>query len=681
MYERDKIHRCKLRQQEVLQEFIKNRRKSGILNTSSRHLYVLAINVGHLAILTLVALAIAIGGTSVSQGAAVVTTHELRPGQQPVGPNNPSVLMPAIMQAYNHGAREYVIPHGIYKLPDPHGGFYLSFSKMRNFRIIGKGVTLLRTDPTKGGILFNHCRNVTLTGVTLRCDPIPYTEGTIIALGPHHTNLTLRVCKGYAADITNPVRFSRHPAGTVFRSRASGYQIKPGNWNAVYIRRIQKTGPRKFRISCLPRLPGVRPGDMLTLRSHIRTDVKLFHCRSMCIIRVTVMGGTGMCFREEGGEGGNRYVGDRIIYPTQPHIADVPPLLASNADGFHSGYPGVRHGPTLIRCHFEGTDDDGITIHGAYAMLAKARKNFWIVRFPADGHNFIRLGDRLKLYGPNGGFLGEVRSLQISKCNDSRMVHGGAPPTGMGFNGPPRYYSLLVSRLISGAADGDRIDDIDADGGGFLVRDCVVKRNVSRGLLIKADNGVIEDNTIDGSTLGGIEVTPEIWADEAGCSCNLLIVGNTIRNVGRIRAPGWRQAGALSVTAAPDFHSETFGHRGIIISGNHFVDDNGINVLLTDASGVIISENYFVHPMRSPNPRGSDLQNYGPTLPITEARVLHPRKNVFQHFNSSSLIYLQQCKNILLTDNHVIKPGPAMKLPVGVGPDVSDVEGVKSGVK
>ena len=634
------------------------------------------------AVVVLAVTAIAVWATGTSRGAVAVRTSEARQVYPSAGPNCPSALLPTIMRAYARGAGEYVIPRGVYKLPDPQGGFYLSFSKMRNFRIVGNGVILLRADPTKGGIEFSNCRNVTLAGVTLRSDPIPYTQGRILAVGPRQTSLVLRICKGYAADLTNPARFSPHPSGTVFRSRAGGYKAKPGTWNAVYICRITRIGPREFKMFCLPHLPGVHPGDMLTLRSHIRTDVKLLSCRNMLISHVEVMGGTGMCFREEGGEGGNHYVGDKITYPRKPHGANVPPLMASNADGFHSGYPGVRHGPTLVGCHFEGTDDDGITIHGAYAVLAAATGRFWTVRFPAGGHSFIRDGDKLKLYGTNGGFVGEVRCVRISRRSHFRAERHAISAAGLGFNGPTRfYYAIVVNHPLFKAVGGDRIDDTDADGGGFAIRSCVVERNVSRGILIKADNGIIEDNTIDGSTLGGIEVTPEIWADEAGCSCHLLILGNTIRNVGGIKAPGWRQAGALSITAAPDFRSEAFGHRGIVVAANRFVDDNGINLLVTDASGVLISGNDFIHPMQSPNPRGADLQDYGPTLPITAARVLHPKSSACQHFDTSSLIWLQQCKNILLAGNRVIHPGSAMKKLVGVGPDTSNVKGTKNGVK
>lgn len=573
------------------------------------------------------------------------------------GPNNPAALMPAIMKAYRSGRGEFVIPPGVYKLPEPHGGFYLSFDRLKYFRIIGNGVTLLRTDPTKGGIQFDHCRNVTLEGVTLRCDPIPYTQARIIAVGRNHHGLTVRICKGYAADLTNTTRFSPHPLGVIFSPH--GDHLIPSVRNMAWpLHRISRVGSREFHLVCGTFLPTVRVGDVLTFRSHGRTDVNIINCADMSVTRVTVMGGTGMCFRERGGAGQNRYNGDRVVYPPKPPGATVPPLFASNADGFHSGYMGVRHGPTLVGCYFEGTGDDGIAIHGSYAMLLHVRGSSWTVRFPANWRPFVRPGDRLRVYGPQGGFLGETRAAGIRRLDRYQPKHPPIIKNSYFFKKSPKvYYDVAVTHPVTGAMYADRIDDTYADGSGFVVRNCVVKRNFSRGMLIKADNGIIEGNTIDGSTAGGIEVSPQLGWNESGCSSHLLIEGNTIRGVDGFHATGYPLAGALSITAAPDFHSTKFGHRGIVVADNNFVDDNGINLLVTDASGLLISGNKFIGPMGTPNHRGSSL-----------------------HFGTSSLIWMQQCKDVVLAGNRVLNPGPAMKRFVGLGPDVSDVKGVKTGV-
>ncbi len=568
-----------------------------------------------------------------------------------LSPRNPSALMPAIMQAYHADWGEVVIPPGVYKLPEPRGGFYLSFDHMKSFRIIGKGVTLLRTDPTKGGIEFHRCRNVTLDGVTLRCDPIPYTQGRIIAMSRKKHFLDVRINSGYRTDIPDPLMVA-----TVFNPQR--FQITAGSCD-IFSHHITSIGRRTFRIFTMSPLTSIRIGDLLELRGHGPPDVANIECRRMTIEHVTIMAGTGFCFYEQGG-GGNRYIDDSIVYPPKPHGATLPPLRASNADGLHSNF--ARHGPIVVGCHFEGMGDDGIAIHGWYAMLRRSAGRRWIVLFPYGtpygNTKFFRAGDRLKLYDPGGGYLGQTRLVNIKRLASYKPKRSTSlPDIKQGaFDGPHlNFYEVTVRHQIAKSGFEDRICDTNAIGSGFIVRHCVILQNRGRGMLIKADNGIIEDNTVDGSSVGGIEITPEFWWDEAGCSSHLLIEGNTIEHVGYASTdvPGWYQAGALSICANTHTQAVGFGHADIVVTDNRFVNNDGMNILLTDAKNVLLAGNVFLGAMRQPNDRGAAF-----------------------HFDTSSLIWLQQCKNILFADNRVIRPGPAMKTMVGVGPDVSHVMGI-----
>ncbi len=245
-----------------------------------------------------------------------------------LSPGHPGELMPAILRAYHSGMGQIMIPPGIYKLPEPHGAFYLSFDNLRNFRIRGKGVTLLRTDPTKGGIQFTHCRNVTLEGVTLRCNPIPFTQGRIVAMSRRKNYIDIRINKGYQTDLTNSARFPSWPLGMVFSAKT--FRIKPGTRD-IFPRQITKIGRREFRIFTTSSFAFIRIGDLMEFRGIGIADVASIDCRRMSIDDVTVMAGTGFCFYEGGG-GGNRYIDDSIVYPPKPRGAVIPPLRSSNAD-------------------------------------------------------------------------------------------------------------------------------------------------------------------------------------------------------------------------------------------------------------------------------------------------------------------------------------------------------------
>ncbi|MGC9261495.1 MAG: right-handed parallel beta-helix repeat-containing protein [Phycisphaerae bacterium] len=576
----------------------------------------------------------------------------------PLGPNNPAALVPAAMLAYNSGKGEFVIPPGVYRLPQPSRGSYayLSFSYLRNFRIVAKGVTFLRSDPALTCISFHRCQGVTLDGPTLRCDPLPYTQGRIIAMNRKKRWLEIRICKGYQADLSNPARFNSHPTGTVYSPRT--FRIKPGTVD-INEGGIVGLGNREFRVTHVwcwrdpSPLAAVRVGDLIAFIGHVRNDVTISFCRNMCIRDTTVEGGSGLVFADLCG-GGNRYIDDTITYPPRPRGALIPPLKASNADGLHSAL--TRCGPSIVGCHFDGTGDDGIAIHGWYVTLRNAVRKNWTVLPHFGVQSRIRVGDALKLYSPGGSYLGRTTVVDI-KPPVARIPARPAPR----FCGPPfHFYSITVAHPVGHEGFGDLVCDANLTGSGFVIRGCVIRNNRARGMNIKGDNGTILDNVIDGSSAGGIEVGPEPGWDESGCSCHVLIAGNLIRHVGYATAyapPLW-EAGAVSILGNTGASAVNFGHDGIAVVGNRFADDNGINLLVTDTRNMLVSGNIFTGSMRSPDNRGA---NY--------------------YFNTSSLVWLQQCKNVLLAGNRVIHPGAAMNKLVGVGPDTSNIKGSQNGLK
>ena len=198
-----------------------------------------------------------VSAPTISAGSAVAQSMLL-------GPGNPGELMPAIMHAYHSGMGQIVIPPGIYKLPEPTGGFYLAFDHLKNFHIIGKAVTFVRSDPTKGGINCTDCRHVTLDGITLRCDPIPYTQGRILEVNRKQHFLDVRINAGYRADLTNTSQFSSEPPScTIFNPQT--FRIMSGTED-INSSKVTKIGPREFRIyahKTRPFLGSARVGELL----------------------------------------------------------------------------------------------------------------------------------------------------------------------------------------------------------------------------------------------------------------------------------------------------------------------------------------------------------------------------------------------------------------------------------
>jgi hypothetical protein len=152
------------------------------------------------------------------------------------------------------------------------------------------------------------------------------------------------------------------------------------------------------------------------------------------------------------------------------------------------------------------------------------------------------------------------------------------------------YFEITLARPIQAAYD-YLASNPAADGSGFILRNNTIFNHRARGMLLKADNGLVEGNTIDGSTIGGIVLTPEFWWNEADYSRNVIIRNNTIRNVAR--AP--YSLGGMVVAAIDQMWVPACGHRNIEITANRFENIDGVNLLITSACGITVENNRFIH--------------------------------------------------------------------------------------
>ena len=101
-------------------------------------------------------------------------------------------------------------------------------------------------------------------------------------------------------------------------------------------------------------------------------------------------------------------------------------------------------------------------------------------------------------------------------------------------------------------------------GNGFTIRNCTFGSTRARAMLIKASNGLIENNTVERSYYDAISIYPEYYWLEGGCARNVTIRGNTLRNNG-----GGIYIGGTSGNGTrlpPDAHS------GMVLENNTIID-------------------------------------------------------------------------------------------------------------
>jgi hypothetical protein len=546
-------------------------------------------------------------------------------------------LQAALDEAVQAGRPRVVLAAGVHRLPPRQGRWCLSLRDAQDLEIDARGAELLITDPAKGGLEFSRCRNIRLRGLTLCHELPPFTQGRVEAVADEEKSVDVRIDVGYPG-------IEGRAAGYVFDP--STRRIKAGSID-LGPERVERLEDGMYRLRYAQK-SGVVVGDLMAFRGHGVTDIYLGACSGMTIEDVTILSGGGFCVHEDGGGGGNRYRYS-VTYGPKPPGATAAPLLACNADAFHSS--GVRKGPTLEGCLFEGMGDDGVPIHGSYALIVESRSRSLIAT-----EGVLREGDPLRLFNPDGGFAGEAKVTSIRQVKDFAVAarsrfHGFADLT------RSRFVEVVTEPAMAAGFDWQASNPA-ALGSGFVIRNNVIRNHRARGILIKADDGIIEGNTIEGSTIAGIVLAPELWWREACYSRNVVIRNNTISRCGTASMGPWTaQAGALSVTAESKPGAEP-GHRQIVIEDNRFLENDGVNLLLQAVDGALVKGNRFERPDQAATRRGS-------------GRQLDP----------GALIWVSDCRNIRLEGNKVANPGAAMSTLIGVGPRTTALVGRETGIE
>ena len=187
-----------------------------------------------------------------------------------------------------------------------------------------------------------------------------------------------------------------------------------------------------------------------------------------------------------------------------------------------------------------------------------------------------------------------------------------------------------------GAPAAAKASNPNHNGAGFKILNCTLGNCRSRGILVKADNGLIRDCTISGCGMSAISIGPEYWWGEADYSKNVVVTGNTLRN----NVLNGSAAGVIFV------HGDgAMGNGNLAITDNTFERNYGqIAIHAEDTDGITITHNQFE------------------TSPL----VLSNRCRTVLDFKFT--------KNIVLRKNTVVNPSPGDTL-VSLGKNVGEVAG------
>ena len=325
--------------------------------------------------------------------------------------------------------------------------------------------------------------------------------------------------------------------------------------------------------------------------------------------------------------------------------------MSENADGFHSA--SVKVGPTIENSMFTRMPDDGIAIHGEYQMVRQVEGTRLVGMRLWPGAPY-QIGDRVGWVRKNGVPGGQAKVVAVKTLAD-----GFLPPLATEFphfRDNKFFFELTLDQPLE-ASEGDVISNFERTGDNYVLRNNTILDHRARGLLLKARDGLVENNLVDGSSIAGLVMGPELWWGEGNYARNVVIRGNTFAHCGYATTGPWNaQSGVLTLLGTGDA-PDARGHKNIIIENNSFANNDGINVVLDGIEGAIFRDNKFINAQQTENKRGAD------------------------HYDAGALIDVERAKNVTFAGNVVQRLGAANRELIKIGKNASDITGEQSGFR
>ncbi len=472
-------------------------------------------------------------------------------------PSHPGALSQQVLHAYIAGAKRIVVRPGTYVMPDV-GQTALSLDGWANTTLMGTGVTLILTDLAwmHDGIDLNRCTHVTVQGFLLSQNKITSYQGRVIAVGKGDDGKPYcdwRPDKGYPVPPADEKAFLGGDANVV-DAHTRLLKVGCGDFYGVAAEALPNG---TFRAHMGGHF-GV--GDWLVGRcGDAPFKVFLSDSRSCTIKDVTMMRNGFANIREDNG-GGNHILGCKWVLGPRPAGAVEEPLVTNAADGFHS--TGTDVGPDIEDCTMEGVFlDDNFAIHGSLQTVKSAT------------------GTVLTLEGG----IGNLAVGQPVRISDNKGFYAEGTVTALKENSDQTTTVTLDKDL--GVPAGAKLSNPKRNGSGYQIIGCHLGRTRSRGILVKADHGLIKDNIIESCGMSAVSIGPEYDWGEADYAHHIIVEGN------RLRQNGLADYGGAAILIHGD---GAIGNQDIVIHNNRMTSDYQGEADIEWADGVTLSGNVII---------------------------------------------------------------------------------------
>jgi hypothetical protein len=489
-----------------------------------------------------------------------------------------------INQEIAAGHRRIVVPPGRYRVT-PKNQQHLVLRALKDIEVVADGVEVICTETTRA-LTLSRCTNVTVHGLVIDYDPLPFTQGCITGFSADKQIHEVELFDGYP-----PAEAARNFKYEIFRPDTRTLRC-----DDRYPGQVEVVGPRHLRIHN----PGGKAsdpeqvGDLIVIGAEYAPHGSAAHavvcddCVQVRLEEVTLFASNCFGFLENNCQGSTY---DRCRIDRRPPDGDPvkradPRLRSLDADAFHSKH--AITGPAYLQCRARFMGDDCINICGDYHLVmgSQGRELHVLAKHSMN----IQRGDPVELVTYDGRRLPDAQAVFVQPAGTIRDEER-AFLSKQRMNESLRTASGTLTRAFTVTLDrevrlpmGSVICSANRIGNGFRVKGCTFGYNRSRGILIKASHGEVSGNWIEGCEMSAILVAPEYWWLEAGSSSDVKITGNTI-----IGAKGI--AICIEATAGNGDIAPAGAHRDFIIADNLVKNCVAPGILVCSTRGLRVENN------------------------------------------------------------------------------------------
>jgi hypothetical protein len=516
--------------------------------------------------------------------ASSIVIPEIMSAAENAGRGIPFDLQAYIDKEIKTGAARIVIPPGRYRVT-PRNQQHLVLRGVQNLQIIADDVEMICTETTRA-LTLSHCTNVTVCGLVIDYDPLPFTQGRIISISADKRVHEIELFEGYPS-----AESARNFKYEIFRPDTRTLRC-----DDRYPKSIEVVDARHLRIT-MDRGSDHNPeqaGDLIVIGAEYTPHGNAAHAvecdrnQNVRLENIVLYASNCFGFLENNCDSSVYYRCriDRRSPESDPVQRGDPRLRSLDADAFHSKH--AIKGPAYLECSARFMGDDCVNICGDYHMILGSQGNE--LRVLAKHDMNIQPGDAVELVTYDGRRLPDGRALAVQpagaireeerafllkqRMDESLRTARGALT---------RAFTITLDREVS-IPMGGVICSANRIGNGFAVKGCDFGFNRSRGILIKASHGEVSGNRIEGCAMSAILVAPEYWWLEAGSSSDLKITGNTIVACGGIPI-------CVEATAGNGDIAPAGAHQNLTITGNTVRDCAAPGILVCSTIGLWLGKN------------------------------------------------------------------------------------------